>query len=111
MTATVTSTSATPDPTYGSAAPATTNQNPSTSTNGGGADNQATAPTLPGQPVPPNPADLRLVIEDDPKAGCFIYKTVDWVTGKVISQLPREQLIKLREAENYSAGDVIDTSA
>lgn len=102
MSANVNSTSATPDPTYGSATPSTTTTttpNPTTPT---AADSQSSNPS---------PADLRLVIEDDPKAGCFVYKTIDWRTGEVIQQLPREQLIKMREAENYSAGAVIDTSA
>lgn len=54
--------------------------------------------------------DLRLVIEDDEKAGCFVYKTINWRTGEVVQQLPREQLIKLREADYYAAGSVIKTS-
>jgi flagellar protein FlaG len=65
------------------------------------------APTTPG----PDPADLRLVIEDDQAAGCFVYKTIDWRTGVVVQQLPREQLLKLREANGYVAGDVIKTEA
>lgn len=97
MTANVTSTSSVPDPTYGSTPPAPSNSSP------------PPAPT-PGQPAAPDPADLRLVIEDDPKAGCFIYKTVDWRTGQVVQQIPREQLVKLREAENYAAGAVISRS-
>jgi flagellar protein FlaG len=59
----------------------------------------------------PDPADLRLVIEDDHAAGCFVYKTIDWRTGAVVQQLPREQLLKLREANGYLAGDVIKTEA
>jgi len=59
----------------------------------------------------PDPADLRLVIEDDHAAGCFVYKTIDWRTGAVVQQLPREQLLKLREADAYLAGDVIKTEA
>jgi flagellar protein FlaG len=59
----------------------------------------------------PNPADLRLVIEDDQAAGCFVYKTIDRRTGDVVQQLPREQLVKLREADAYLAGDVIKTQA
>lgn len=110
MTASVTSTSATPDPTYGSASPGQTNQNPSTNTKAT-KDQAASTDTGSDASSQTNPADLRLVIEDDPKAGCFVYKTVDWATGKVVSQLPREQIVKMREAENYSAGDVIDTSA
>jgi flagellar protein FlaG len=59
----------------------------------------------------PDAADLRLVIEDDQAAGCFVYKTIDWRTGAVVQQLPREQLLKLREADGYLAGDVIKTKA
>ena len=64
-----------------------------------------------GQPPSPDPADFRLVIEDDQAAGCFVYKTVDWATGQVVQQIPREQLLKMREADNYAAGDVIKTKA
>ena len=56
-------------------------------------------------------ADLRLVIEDDQAAGCFVYKTVDWRTGEVVQQIPREQVLRLREATAYLAGDVIKTEA
>jgi flagellar protein FlaG len=74
----------------------------------------AAAQAAPAQAAPaatsgPNPADLRLVIEDDQAAGCFVYKTIDWRTGAVVQQLPREQLLKLREADGYLAGDVIKT--
>jgi len=31
-----------------------------------------------------DPADLRLVIEDDKQAGTFVYKTIDWRTGEVV---------------------------
>lgn len=95
MTANVTSTTAVPDATYSARPPA--------------APHPAVAPD-PGAQSAPDPADLRLVIEDDQKAGCFVYKTIDWRTGEVIQQLPREELIKLREAVNYAAGDVISTS-
>src|ERR1700733_8868983 len=71
----------------------------------------ASAAIEPGQPQPPNPADFRLVIEDDQAAGCFVYKTVDWATGQVIQQIPREQILKMREADNYVAGAVIATKA
>jgi flagellar protein FlaG len=82
---------------------------PSSSSDAQGSD--APASILPGQPQPPNPADFRLVIEDDQAAGCFVYKTVDWATGQVIQQIPREQLLKMREADDYAAGDVIKTKA
>jgi len=54
-----------------------------------------------------NPADLRLVIEEDKAAGTFVYKTVDWRTGEVVQQLPREQVLQLREIQNYAPGKVV----
>ncbi|HEX4197912.1 MAG TPA: hypothetical protein VHZ26_10755 [Caulobacteraceae bacterium] len=69
------------------------------------------APAAAAQASGPAPADLRLVIEDDQAAGCFVYKTIDWRTGQVVQQLPREQLLKLRESDSYLAGDVIKTKA
>ncbi len=98
MTANVSNLAAVPDPTYGSGSSGAQTPTP-----------QPAAPD-PGQPSAPNPADLRLVIEEDEKAGCFVYKTVDWRTGKVIQQLPREELVKLREAADYAAGAVISRS-
>ena len=56
-------------------------------------------------------ARYRLVIEEGPHAGSFIYKTLDRVTGEVVRQLPREQVIDLMQATQYSAGSVIDTKA
>lgn len=59
------------------------------------------------QPAP----DLRLVIEEGPKRGSFIYKTVDRTTGETVKQYPREQLVKLSEDPNYVAGAVASTRA
>jgi flagellar protein FlaG len=53
--------------------------------------------------------DLRLVIEEDKAAGSYVYKTVDPKTGKVISQIPREELLRMREASDYKPGSVIDS--
>jgi flagellar protein FlaG len=53
-------------------------------------------------------ADLRLVIEDDKAAGSYVYVTINSVTGKVVSQIPREQLLKMREDPDYKPGSVID---
>ena len=64
-------------------------------------------PAKPAQGDSPDPADLRLIIEDDLIAGSFVYKTVDRKTGKVVQQLPREQILALREASDYTAGAVI----
>jgi flagellar protein FlaG len=56
-------------------------------------------------------ARYRLVIEEGPQAGSFIYKTLDRITGEVVRQLPREQVIDLMQAAQYSAGTVISTKA
>jgi flagellar protein FlaG len=56
-------------------------------------------------------ADLRLVIEEDAESGGFIYKTVNRRTGEVVLQLPRADILRMREDRNYSAGSVIRASA
>ena len=56
-------------------------------------------------------ARYRLVIEEGPTAGTFIYKTLDRMTGEVVKQLPREQVVNMMHAGDYSAGSVIDTKA
>jgi flagellar protein FlaG len=53
----------------------------------------------------------RLVIEEGPTKGSFVYKTLDRVTGEVIRQLPRERLIEMMASEAYSSGSVINTRA
>jgi flagellar protein FlaG len=56
-------------------------------------------------------ARYRLVIEEGPQNGSFIYKTMDRETGEVIRQFPREQVVKMMQSETYGAGSVIDTTA
>ena len=87
---------ATPDPTFGqkSTAPQRSTQGPSAT--GAGQD---------------DPADMRLVIEEDKASGSYVYKTVNRLTGKVIQQLPREQVLQLREQMDYVAGQVVRTKA
>jgi flagellar protein FlaG len=86
---------ATPDPTFGQ-------QKPVVSPDTGAPDR--TAPT-------PDQVELRLVIEKDPTSGSYVYKTIDRRTGEVLQQLPREELLRLREEAAYAAGDVIRTQA
>ena len=69
-----------------------------------------------GEPPPilpkPDPVlDLRLVIEEDQGSGWFVYKTVNRVTGEVISSLPRAELLRLRAEAKYAAGSVVKTRA
>lgn len=96
MSSNVTNIGAVSDPTYGSTPPTPT---------------PSQAESAQATPNSPDPANLRLVIEEDKSAGCFVYKTVDWRTGTVVQQFPSEQLVKLREAQNYAAGAVISTRA
>jgi len=87
---------ATPDPTFGQK-PAST-QRPA----------QAAAATAnQGQ----DQADMRLVIEEDKASGLYVYKTVNRLTGEVVQQLPREQVLQLKDQVDYEAGDVVRTKA
>lgn len=56
-------------------------------------------------------ARYRLVIEQEPEAGVYVYKTLDRITGEVISQLPREEVVRMRQDPGYTAGKVISTRA
>lgn len=73
------------------------------------------APARSSQPPAPAPqqdqADLRLVIEEVGNTGSFVYKTVDRRTGVVVNQLPREEVVKLKESETYASGSVVQAKA
>ena len=55
--------------------------------------------------------DLRLIIEESEEAGGFVYTIVDRRTGKIVSRLSREELLRLREKSTYAAGAVFDGKA
>jgi flagellar protein FlaG len=59
----------------------------------------------------PDPVDMRLVIEHDQASGSFVYKTINRLTGEVIQQFPRAEILKLRSELTYAAGAVIKTEA
>ncbi len=59
------------------------------------------------EPDLPAAMDYRLVIEQDPKSGTFIYKTLDRATGELIHQTPREDVLRLKFDPDYRAGDVV----
>jgi flagellar protein FlaG len=92
----VASVAATPDPNFGQQ-PAPKRPDPGTPT-------PREAPSL-------DPGDTRLVIEEDKATNSYVYKTVNRVTGQVIQQLPREQVLQLREQLDYEAGDVVRAKA
>ena len=52
---------------------------------------------------------LRLTVDKDPKSGEWIYKAIDRSTGEVVKQLPRQELLDMRNSSSYQAGSVIKT--
>ena len=56
-------------------------------------------------------ATQRLVIEQDQASGSYVYKTVDRVTGEVIQQFPRADVLRMRKVTQYAPGAVIKTKA
>ncbi|WEK56816.1 MAG: flagellar protein FlaG [Candidatus Brevundimonas phytovorans] len=55
----------------------------------------------------PDAGRYRLTIEEGPSG--FVYKTRDRVTGEVIRQLPREEVVKMSARPGYGAGELIKT--
>ena len=55
-------------------------------------------------------ANARLVIEENGEGSC-VYKSLDRITGEVLRQFPREDVVKMLSAAEYAAGDVIKTRA
>lgn len=49
-------------------------------------------------------ADLRLIIEESGEPGRYVYTIVDRRSGRIVSQLPRDEVLKLGEQKTYSAG-------
>lgn len=86
--------SATPDTTFGSPVRLAPNDGPSV----------AKRPVSPAQDA----ADLRLIIEEGGVAGAYTYKTVNRVTGEVVSQFPREEILRMRDAAEYETGSVVN---
>jgi flagellar protein FlaG len=56
-------------------------------------------------------ANARLVIEQDKATNQYVYKSLDRVTGEVLRQFPREEVLKMLGRGAYAAGDVIKTRA
>jgi hypothetical protein len=56
-------------------------------------------------------ADLRLIIEETGEPGGYQYTIVDRRSGKVVSRLLRDEILRLRDQANYSAGAVFDGKA
>lgn len=89
-----------------SSLPTSLNQSPHQNAQAGTAESHDTP-----SPVERLADDYRLVIERDDPTGSYIYKTLNRATGEVISQFPREEVLKLKENPAYQAGQVIVTKA
>lgn len=76
-----------------------------TGPSGGGLGSSARNP----DPPVPEAGRYRLVIEEGPRQGLFVYKTLDRITGEVVRQFPREEVVKFANSAP-GAGKVIDTS-
>jgi len=70
----------------------------------------APAATAAPAPIAPTP-EVRLNIEHDQASGSFVYKFIDVATGHVLQQFPDEQILELRRAAEYVAGQLINTKA
>ena len=65
-----------------------------------------------GSQEPADQPDLRLIIEEsEEEAGGFVYIIVDRRTGRIVSRLSREEVLRLREKSNYAAGAVFNGKA
>jgi uncharacterized FlaG/YvyC family protein len=54
-------------------------------------------------------AEQRLVIREGTEDGLFIYTILDRASGKVVVQIPREDLAQLANRPDYEAGQIVDT--
>jgi hypothetical protein len=63
------------------------------------------------QSVSADGADLGLVIENDKAADTYVYLTVNRVTGQVVNQWPNQEMLKQRQAFDYTSGDVVSLLA
>jgi flagellar protein FlaG len=65
----------------------------------------------PETPPASDQVEMRLVIEMDQASGSYVYKTINRLTGEVVSQLPRAEVLRMRDGADYESGTVIRTKA
>lgn len=65
----------------------------------------------PEAPPAPDQVEMRLVIEMDQASGSYVYKTINRLTGEVILQLPRAEVLRMKDGAEYEMGSVIRTKA
>ena len=76
------------------------------------ADQNAQASTSSAQASQPSSAESeRLTIQESAEAGVFVYTILDRASGRVLAQIPREEVVQLAARPDYTAGQVINTKA
>ncbi len=82
--------------------------------------NPSSSNRYPGRrPVPtpqPDSAPLydpeqRLVIQEDGDTGALVYTVIDRASGQVVAQASREEVARMSERADYSAGSLIKAKA
>jgi flagellar protein FlaG len=52
---------------------------------------------------------LRLSIDRDHDSGEWVYRSINRLTGEVVNQYPREEILNMKRHEKYKPGSIIKT--
>jgi hypothetical protein len=69
------------------------------------------APTPEPDAAPLYDPEQRLVIQEDGDTGALIYTVIDRASGQVVAQASREEVARMSERADYSAGSLIKAKA
>jgi hypothetical protein len=61
--------------------------------------------------APPAKSEHRLIIQEVGDTGTFVYTVIDRVTGQTVHQTSREDVARMGERTDYTAGALIKTRA
>jgi uncharacterized FlaG/YvyC family protein len=53
--------------------------------------------------------DLRLTVDKDPETGEVVYKSINRLTGEIVSQMPNAEVMAMKRRESYGTGAIIIT--
>ena len=71
---------------------------------------QAATPSPEEAAAAPDPGH-RLVIQEDKATGEYLYMVIDRATGAVVAQTPREEVTRMSQRADYTAGSLIKAKA
>jgi hypothetical protein len=60
-------------------------------------------------PEPAKPT-TRLLIDQDKLTGVYVYRIVDSGSGRLLAEIPNDQIANLKDADDYVSGSVISTN-